>query len=88
MEAPPLKPRGISATAECGESSSVTGLSLAGLGVSAAKPPLWSLPTMFVADAGAAASIGLIDSLGTLSGYVGPHTIGASEAGGQPYLVG
>jgi hypothetical protein len=44
---------------------------------------------MFVADAGAAAaSIGLINSLGTLGGYVGTHTIGASEAGGQPYLVG
>ncbi len=42
--------------------------------------------------AGAAASIGLINALGTLGGFVGPYMIGASEAGGDfaggLYLVG
>ena len=76
---------GMAITARAGSSVSVavTGLSLAALGVSAAKPPLWSLPTMFFAGAGAAASIGLINTLGTLGGFVGPYMIGASEAGGH-----
>ncbi|HLJ77946.1 MAG TPA: MFS transporter [Acidobacteriaceae bacterium] len=57
----------------------LTGLSLTAFGVSAAKPPLWSLPTTFFAGTGAAASIGLINSLGTLGGFVGPWMIGASD---------
>jgi MFS transporter, ACS family, tartrate transporter len=56
----------------------IIGLSLAALGVSAAKPPLWCLPTLFFAGAGAATSIGLINSLGTLGGFVGPYLIGSS----------
>jgi ACS family tartrate transporter-like MFS transporter len=76
---------GMAITARAGSSVAVTvtGLSLAALGVSAAKPPLWSLPTMFFKDAGAASSIGLINTLGTLGGFVGPYMIGASEAGGH-----
>jgi MFS transporter, ACS family, tartrate transporter len=54
----------------------VLGLSLTAFGVSAAKPPLWSLPTTFFAGTGAAASIGLINSLGTLGGFAGPYMIG------------
>lgn len=71
----------------------ILGLSLTAFGVSAAKPPLWCLPTMFFAGTGAAASIGLINSLGTLGGLVGPWMIGsADQASGQftrgLYLVG
>ena len=71
----------------------LTGLSLTAFGVSAAKPPLWSLPTTFFAGTGAAASIGLINSLGTLGGFVGPLMIGAADqASGHftrgLYLVG
>jgi ACS family tartrate transporter-like MFS transporter len=67
-------------TAHAGSSAvgAIIGLSLAALGVSAAKPPLWSLPTLFFANAGAASSIGLINSLGTLGGFVGPYMIGSS----------
>jgi ACS family tartrate transporter-like MFS transporter len=57
----------------------IAGLSLTAFGVSAAKPPLWSLPTMFFGGTGAAASIGLINSLGTLGGAVGPYMVGSSE---------
>jgi MFS transporter, ACS family, tartrate transporter len=76
---------GMAITARAGSSVviTITGLSLAALGVSAAKPPLWSLPTMFFAEAAAAASIGMINTLGTLGGFVGPYLIGASEAGGR-----
>lgn len=55
------------------------GLSLTAFGVSAAKPPLWSLPTTFFAATGAAASIGMINSLGTLGGFVGPWMVGATD---------
>lgn len=57
----------------------ITGLSLTAFGVSTAKPPLWSLPTTFFAGAGAAASIGLINSLGTLGGFAGPWMIGSAD---------
>ncbi len=47
---------------------------------------------MFFADVGAAAPIGLINTLGTLGGFVGPYMIGTSKAGGHfaagLYLVG
>jgi MFS transporter, ACS family, tartrate transporter len=57
----------------------IAGLSLTAFGVSAAKPPLWCLPTIFFGGTAAAASIGLINSLGTLGGFVGPYMIGASN---------
>jgi ACS family tartrate transporter-like MFS transporter len=56
--------------------------SLTAFGVSAAKPPLWSLPTLFFGGTAAAASIGLINSLGTLGGFVGPIMIGANDGSG------
>ena len=59
----------------------LAGLSLTAFGVSAAKPPLWCLPTMFFGGTAAAASIGLINSLGTLGGFVGPYMIGANSGG-------
>ena len=42
----------------------------------AAYPPLWAIPTTFLGSAAAAASIGLISSLGNLGGFVGPYVIG------------
>ena len=59
----------------------LAGLSLTAFGVSAAKPPLWCLPTIFFGGTAAAASIGLINSLGTLGGFVGPYMIGANSGG-------
>ncbi len=46
------------------------------VGVSAAKAPLWAMPTMFLSGAGAAAGIAMINSLGNLGGFVGPFVIG------------
>lgn len=71
----------------------IVGLSLTAFGVSGAKPPLWSLPTKFFAGTAAAASIGLINSLGTLGGFVGPYMIGSTSSAGRHfsrglYLVG
>jgi ACS family tartrate transporter-like MFS transporter len=66
----------------------IAGLSLTAFGVSAAKPPLWSLPTTFFAGTAAAASIGLINSLGTLGGFVGPYMIGANQGTGGHFSRG
>lgn len=69
----------ISANARGSAYIAILGLSFTAFGVSAAKPPLWTLPTKFFAGDGAAASIGLINSLGTLGGFAGPYMIGATE---------
>jgi len=59
----------------------ILGLSLTAFGVSAAKPPIWCLPTLFFGGTAAASSIGLINSLGTLGGFLGPYMIGAGQKG-------
>jgi ACS family tartrate transporter-like MFS transporter len=72
---------GMAVCARAGSSAllAIAGLSLTAFGVSAAKPPLWSLPTSFFAGTAAAASIGLINSLGTLGGFAGPYMIGSTN---------
>lgn len=86
---------GMAMAAGAGSSAilAIAGLSLTAFGVSAAKPPLWSLPTTFFAGTAAAASIGLINSLGTLGGFVGPYMIGSTNGPNEHfsrglYLVG
>lgn len=39
-------------------------------------PAFWSLPNLFLAEAAAAGSIGLINSVGNLGGFVGPTVMG------------
>jgi ACS family tartrate transporter-like MFS transporter len=75
---------GMALAARAGPSATlaIAGLSLTAFGVSAAKPPLWSLPTQFFGGTAAAASIGLINSLGTLGGFVAPIMIGAGNGSG------
>ncbi|WP_380178530.1 MFS transporter [Kalamiella sp. sgz302252] len=51
-------------------------LTLVTLGISAAKPPLWSMPTLFLSGPAAAAGIATINSIGNLGGFVGPTVIG------------
>jgi ACS family tartrate transporter-like MFS transporter len=51
-------------------------LTLVNVGISAAKPPLWSMPTMFLSGSAAAAGIATINSIGNLGGFVGPVMIG------------
>ena len=72
---------GMAVAARAGSSVSlaIAGLSLTAFGVSAAKPPLWCLPPTFFAGTAAAASIGLINSLGTLGGFAGPYMIGSTN---------
>jgi ACS family tartrate transporter-like MFS transporter len=54
----------------------ITALTLVNVGISAAKPPLWSMPTLFLSGPAAAAGIATINSIGNLGGFVGPAMIG------------
>lgn len=69
-------------------------LTLVNIGISASKPPLWSMPTMFLSGPAAAAGIATINSIGNLGGFVGPSMIGwihdttGSFAGGLYFVAG
>jgi MFS transporter, ACS family, tartrate transporter len=54
----------------------VLALVIVNIGISAAKAPLWAMPSMFLSGAGAAAGIAMINSIGNLGGFVGPFAIG------------
>jgi ACS family tartrate transporter-like MFS transporter len=49
---------------------------LAMIGMKAYLPAFWALPSMFLTESAAAASIGLINACGNLGGAVGPSVIG------------
>jgi D-galactonate transporter len=51
-------------------------LTVATMGILTTLPLFWSLPTAFLAGAGAAAGIALINSLGNLAGFVSPFMVG------------
>jgi nitrate/nitrite transporter NarK len=40
------------------------------------QPVFWAVPTLFLSESAAAASIGLINAVGNLGGFVGPMVIG------------
>jgi MFS transporter, ACS family, tartrate transporter len=50
-------------------------LCVAAMGIYAAMPVFWTFPSMYLAGAGAAAGIALINSLGNLAGYLGPQMV-------------
>jgi len=45
-------------------------------GLKAYLPAFWSLPSLFLSEAAAAGSIGLINSVGNLGGALGPYVLG------------
>jgi D-galactonate transporter len=51
-------------------------LCVAALGIFAMLPVFWTLPTAFLTGTAAAGGIALVNSIGNLSGYVGPQVIG------------
>jgi len=63
-------------------------------GIKAYQPAFWSLPSLFLTDVAAAGSIGLINSIGNLGGFLGPTILGGVEnltgsfVGGIYYLSG
>jgi ACS family tartrate transporter-like MFS transporter len=62
-------------------------------GFKAYLPAFWSMPSLFLSEAAAAGSIGLINSVGNLGGFLGPYVLGTVEAltgsfeGGLVFLV-
>ena len=74
--------------------AAITALTLVNIGISAAKPPLWSMPTLFLSGPAAAAGIATINSIGNLGGFVGPAMIGwikdltGSFQGGLYFVAG
>src|SRR5438477_11689422 len=66
---------------------------LAFLGFKSYMPAFWALPSLFLVQAAAAGSIGLINSIGNLGGYLGPsvlckvQTLTGSFVGGIYFLA-
>jgi len=48
-------------------------------GIKSYQPAFWSLPSLFLTGAAAAGSIGLINSIGNLGGFLGPTVLGNVE---------
>lgn len=82
------------AGASAGLVAVIAALTLVNVGISSAKPPLWSMPTVFLTGPAAAAGIATINSIGNLGGFVGPSMIGwikdrtGSFAGGLYFVAG
>ncbi|HEX7387994.1 MAG TPA: MFS transporter [Castellaniella sp.] len=72
----------------------VIALVIVNIGISSAKPPLWSMPTAFLSGGAAAAGIATINSIGNLGGFAGPAMIGwikthtGSYSGGLYFVAG
>jgi len=49
---------------------------LVGISVIALLSPFWAMPTELLSEAGAAASVGMINCLGSLAGFLGPYALG------------
>ena len=49
---------------------------IAGAGLYSYLPGFWAIPAAFLTESAAAASIGLINSVGNLGGFVGPYIVG------------
>ena len=53
---------------------------LGAAGLKAYLPSFWALPSLFLTESAAAGSIGLINSIGNLGGFLGPYLVGSVEA--------
>ena len=69
---------------------SIIFFSLVGGAYYAFHPAFWAMPTEFLSDSAAAASIGLINSVGNLGGFLGPIIVSRTRSftAGLWYLVG
>jgi ACS family tartrate transporter-like MFS transporter len=61
---------------------------LGAMGIYGSLPIFWTLPTAMLTGAAAAAGIALINSVGTLSGYVGPVMMGRLKDSTGGYAAG
>jgi D-galactonate transporter len=61
---------------------------LAAAGMYGFLPGFWSLPTSFLTGTAAAASIGLINSIGNLGGFAGPYVVGYLSKRTNSFIAG
>ena len=66
----------------------VIGFTLGAIGIYASLPLFWSLPTAILGGSAAAGGIALINSIGNLSGYLGPFLIGKLKDLTQSFAAG
>jgi MFS transporter, ACS family, tartrate transporter len=52
---------------------------VAAAGIKSYQPSFWAMPSLLLTEAGAAGSIGFINSVGNLGGFVGPYMMGWVE---------
>jgi ACS family tartrate transporter-like MFS transporter len=57
----------------------VVGFMIAYAGFKAYLPAFWTLPSIFLTESAAAGSIGLVNSVGNLGGFLGPYVLGKVE---------
>ena len=57
----------------------ITCFMVAFAGIKSYQPAFWSLPSSFLTSTAAAGSIGLINSVGNLGGFLGPTVLGKVE---------
>jgi ACS family tartrate transporter-like MFS transporter len=58
------------------------------VGNKGSQPPFWALPSLLLTGSAAAASTGLINSVGNLGGFVGPFLLGFLEKKTGSFLPG
>jgi MFS transporter, ACS family, tartrate transporter len=58
------------------------------MGMKAYMPAFWALPSLLLTEAAAAGSIGLINSVGNLGGFVGPYVLGYAEDKTHSFVPG
>jgi nitrate/nitrite transporter NarK len=63
-------------------------LTIASVGIFAALPTFWTLPTAMLSGTAAAAGIAFINSIGNLGGFIGPYAIGWVKDTTGSYAMG
>jgi len=58
------------------------------LGFKSYIPVFWTLPNLLLTQAAAAGSIGLINSIGNLGGFLGPHLLGRLKTASDTFVGG
>ncbi|ADV62804.1 major facilitator superfamily MFS_1 [Isosphaera pallida ATCC 43644] len=61
---------------------------LAATGLKSYLPAFWALPSLILIESAAASSVGFINSVGNLGGFVGPYILGSLKEATGSYLPG
>jgi len=67
---------------------SVLCFSIAAAGMKSYMPAFWSLPSLFLTSSAAAGSVGMINSIGNLGGFLGPSVMGYVDSTLGSYVYG